>query len=85
MVGVSAGAIIAAYYAAVGLTINDMVDEAPTFRGRHIVMHGVTLRAHQRLKPFLRRFCGVIPRRLAQLEGNSLSVLNHGVEQLGVV
>jgi predicted acylesterase/phospholipase RssA len=85
MVGVSAGAIIAAYYAAVGLTINDMVDEAPTFRGRHIVMHGVTLRAHQRFKPFLRRFCGVIPQRLAQLEDSSFSVLHHGVEQLGIV
>jgi predicted acylesterase/phospholipase RssA len=85
MVGVSAGAIIAAYYAAVGLTINDMVDEAPTFRGRHIIMHGISLRAHRRLKPFLHRFCGVIPHRLAQLEGSSFSVLHHGVEQLGVV
>ncbi|HEV3139933.1 MAG TPA: patatin-like phospholipase family protein, partial [Vicinamibacterales bacterium] len=85
IVGVSAGAIIAAYYAAVGLTINDMVDEAPTFRGRHIVMHGLTIRAHQRLKPLMRRFCGVIPKRLAQLEDSSFSVLHHGVEQLGVV
>jgi len=85
MVGVSAGAIIAAYYAAVGLTINDMVAEAPGFRGRHIVMHGITLRAHQRLKPFLRRFCGVIPQRLAQLEDSSFGVLHHGIEQLGIV
>ena len=45
MVGVSAGAIIAAYYAAVGLTVHEMIDEAPVFRGRHLVMHGLTLRA----------------------------------------
>ena len=41
--GVSAGAIIAAYYAAVGLSVRDMIEEVPTFRGRHLVMHGVTL------------------------------------------
>jgi predicted acylesterase/phospholipase RssA len=85
MVGVSAGAIIAAYYAAVGLTVHDMIDEAPTFRGRHLVMHAVTLRAHAALKPYLRRFCGVIPDRLAQLESASFDRLHHGIERLGIV
>jgi NTE family protein len=85
MVGVSAGAIIAAFYAAVGLTVNEMVDEAPAFRGRHILMHGVTLRAHPVFKPFLRRFCGIIPERLGQLEAGGFSTLHHGVQQLGIV
>ena len=35
MVGVSAGAIIAAYYAAVGLSVHEMIEQAPEFRGRH--------------------------------------------------
>jgi NTE family protein len=69
MVGVSAGAIIAAYYAAVGFTINEMVNDAPVFRGRHILMHGLTLRAHRALKPYLRRF----------------NTLHHGIQQLGIV
>jgi predicted acylesterase/phospholipase RssA len=85
MVGVSAGAIIAAYYAAVGLTVHDMIDLAPTFRGRHLVMHGATLRAHASLRPYLRRFCGIIPERLAQLESASFDTLHHGVERLGIV
>ena len=58
MVGVSAGAILAAYYAAVGLSVNEMIDEAPAFRGRHLLMHGLTLRSHAWLRPYLRKFCG---------------------------
>jgi NTE family protein len=85
MVGVSAGAIIAAYYAAVGLTVHEMIDQAPIFRGRHLVMHGLTLRAHRTLRPYLRRFCGIIPERLAQLEKATFERLHHGVEQLGIV
>ena len=85
MVGVSAGAIIAAYYAAVGLSVEDMIEEAPTFRGRHILMHGLTLRSHRALKPLLRRFCGVIPTRLEQLESASFTALHHGIQRLGIV
>jgi NTE family protein len=85
MVGVSAGAIIAAYYAAVGLSVENMIADAPAFRGRHLVMHGVTLRAHPRLKPHLRRFCGIIPERLTQLEHATFETLHHGVERLGIV
>ncbi|HKB12201.1 MAG TPA: patatin-like phospholipase family protein [Vicinamibacterales bacterium] len=85
MAGVSAGAIIAAYYAAVGLTIRDMIEEVPTFRGRHIVMHGLTLRSPQPFKPFLRRLCGVIPARLEQLDRASFATLHHGIARLGIV
>ena len=85
MVGVSAGAIIAAYYAAVGLSVHEMIEQAPEFRGRHLVMHGLTLRAHPALKPYLRRFCGIIPQRLAQLELATFERLHHGVERLGIV
>jgi len=85
MVGVSAGAIIAAYYAAVGLSVHEMIEEAPAFRGRHILMHGLTLRSHRSLKPFLRRFCGIIPRRLEQLEAAGFSSLHHGIKRLGIV
>ena len=85
MVGVSAGAIIAAFYAGAGLSVEDMIDEAPTFRGRHIVMHGLAVRAHPRLKGMLRPFCGIIPQRLEQLEAASFTALHHGVRRLGIV
>jgi NTE family protein len=85
MVGVSAGAIVASYYAAVGLSVGEMIDQAPVFRGRHILMHGLTLRSHASLKPFLRRFCGIIPQRLEQLEAASFATLHHGIKRLGIV
>jgi predicted acylesterase/phospholipase RssA len=85
MVGVSAGAIIAAYYAAVGLTIEDMIGDAPIFRGRHIVFHGITLRMPHAVRPHLRRFCGVIPKRIGQLEAGQFTRTFHGIQQLGVV
>ena len=85
MAGASAGAILAAFYAAVGLSVDDMIDHAPTFRGRHILMHGITLRSHRLLKPYLRRFCGIIPRRLDELDAASFTNLHHGVKRLGIV
>jgi NTE family protein len=85
MVGVSAGAIIAAYYAAVGVSIDELIDQAAVFRGRHLLMHGLTLRSHASLKPLLRRFCGIIPHRLAQLDDASFTRLHQGVQRLGIV
>ena len=87
MVGVSAGAIISAYYAGVGLSVNEMIDLAPVFRGRHILMHGLTLRAHASIQPFLRRFCGIIPQRLraAEVGRRFKTSLHHGVRRLGIV
>jgi NTE family protein len=85
LVGVSAGAIIAAYYAAVGLSVHEMIDQAPIFRGRHLVMHGLALRLPASLKPFLRRFCGIIPQRLEQLEAATFTNLHHGIRRLGIV
>jgi predicted acylesterase/phospholipase RssA len=85
LVGVSAGAVVAGYYAAAGLTIEDMIADAPVFKGRHLVMHGLSVRAPQFLKPMMRSFCGVIPTRLAQLETARFDCLHHGVRSLGIV
>jgi NTE family protein len=85
MVGVSAGAIIAAYYAGVGLSVHEMIEQAPVLRGRHILMHGLTLRSHALLRPYLRRFCGIIPQRLEQLEAASFATLHHAIKRLGIV
>lgn len=85
LVGVSAGAIIAGYYAGVGLTIEEMIGDAPAFRGRHLVAHALALRTPQMLRPVLRPFCGIIPRRLAQLERGAFAPLHHGVARLGLV
>ncbi len=85
LAGVSAGAIVAAYYAAVGVSVNDMIELTSVFKGRHILIHGLTLRLHPSLKRYLRRFCGIIPQRLEQLEAASFTNLHHGISRLGVV
>jgi NTE family protein len=85
MVGVSAGAIIAGFYAGAGLTIEDMIADAPTFRGRHIMMFGLSLRVPRRVRPFCERFAGVIPGRLRQLEAGRFDRLHHGVSSVAVV
>lgn len=85
LVGVSAGAIIAGFYAGAGLTVDEMIGDAPAFRGRHVVMQGIAARMHASLKPFFQRHCGVIPKRLAQLSDARFERLHHGVQKLGIV
>jgi predicted acylesterase/phospholipase RssA len=85
IVGVSAGAVVAAYYAAVGLELEEMIQDAGTFRGRHLLAHSLTVRCGPRFAASLRPWCGVIPRRLRQLEGASFDRLHHGVSRLGIV
>jgi NTE family protein len=85
IVGVSAGAVVAAYYAAVGLDLDEMIDDAAAFRGRHLLVHSVAVRGGARLAPGLRRWCGVIPDRLRQLEAARFDRLHHGVHRLGIV
>jgi predicted acylesterase/phospholipase RssA len=85
LVGVSAGAIIAGYYAGVGMTVDDLMREAPAFKGGHLVAHALGLRAPAAMKPFFRRFSGVIPRRLEELDAAHFARLHHGISRLGIV
>jgi NTE family protein len=84
LVGASAGAIIAAYYAAVGLELDEFVDDARAFRGRHLLTYGLSLHLG-RLGRALRPWCGIIPDRLLQLEAAAFDRLHHGVSGLGIV
>lgn len=85
IVGVSAGAIVAAYYAAVGLELEEMIQDAEAFRARHLLAHSLSVRGGPRVATSLRSWCGVIPHRLRQLEGASFDRLYHGVSRLGIV
>jgi NTE family protein len=85
IVGVSAGAIVAAYYAAVGLELEEMIADAETFRGRQLLAHSLCVHCGPRLAARLRPWCGVIPDRLRQLEAASFDRLHHGVSRLGIV
>jgi NTE family protein len=48
VVGSSAGAVVAAYYAAVGLTVDELIRDARHFRGRHLLAHSLNVRLHGR-------------------------------------
>ena len=85
IVGASAGAVVAAYYAAVGLTLDELIADAEQFRGRHLLAHSLNVRLHGRRSARLTRRSGVIPERLAQLEHATFDRLHHGVRALGVV
>jgi NTE family protein len=85
IVGVSAGAVIATYYAAVGLDLDDLVADARAFRGRHLLMHSLNLHLGGRFDHALRRHSGVIPERLRQLEAAAFDRLHHGIRGLGIV
>jgi NTE family protein len=85
IVGVSAGAVVAAYYAAVGLDFSDLVRDARAFRGRHLLAHSVNVQLAFRFDEQLARRCGVIPERLRQLEAAQFGCLHHGIQKLGIV
>jgi NTE family protein len=85
LVGVSAGAVIAAYYAAVGLDLHELIRDAARFRGRHLLAHSLKVHLGGRLDARLNRWCGVIPDRLRQLDSASFDRLHHGVQRLGIV
>ena len=85
IVGVSAGAVVAAYYAAVGLDFEELIRDAEIFRGRHLLAHSLNVHLGHRLDRQLGSKCGVIPERLRQLEGARFDRLHHGIERLGIV
>jgi predicted acylesterase/phospholipase RssA len=85
IVGSSAGAIVAAYYAAVGLTLDELIDDAHSFRGRHLMAHSLNVRLGHRFDRTLGRLSGLIPERLEQLKGATFERLHHGIQGIGIV
>jgi predicted acylesterase/phospholipase RssA len=85
LVGVSAGAVIAAYYAAAGLSLDELASDAVNFRGHHLLLHSVNVQLRRRFERALAHRCGVIPDRLRQLESARFDTLHHGVSGLLIV
>jgi NTE family protein len=84
IVGVSAGAVVAAYYAAVGLGIDELIRDAEIFRGSHLLAHSLNVRTGYHFDSLASR-CGVIPQRLKQLDEARFDRLHHGIQLLGIV
>lgn len=84
IVGVSASAVVAAYYTAVGLHVDELIADACSFRGRHLLLHSLNVRLHRRFDQWLAPLSGVIPDRLRQLEAATFDRLHHSVQALGI-
>lgn len=83
--GSSAGAVIAGYYAGVGLTIDELIEDARRFRGRHLLAHCLDVRTHGRFSAALAKASGIIPSRLEQLERATFERLHHHIRGIGIV
>jgi predicted acylesterase/phospholipase RssA len=85
IVGSSAGAIIAAFYAAVGLSLPELRHFGLNLTSRHLFAWAWLRRMP---KAILKRYsyrAGVIPGHLERLAAVSGGELHHGVERLGMV
>src|SRR5262245_13984834 len=71
IVGVSAGAIVAAYYAAVGLDLDEMIEDAQALRGRHLLAHSLSVHCGSWVASRLQRWCSVIAGRVRPRVGAS--------------
>jgi predicted acylesterase/phospholipase RssA len=84
IVGSSAGAV-AAYYAAVGLTLDELIADAQSFRGRHLIAHSLNVRLCWRVSGVPTWASGLIPTRLEQLKHATFERLHHDVRRIGIV
>ena len=85
MIGVSVGALIAGYYAAVGLDLATMRRVGLSLRSRHLLIWAVARRLPRPMQAWSRRAAGPIPHYLDRLSDSSLDRLHHGVERVGIV
>lgn len=85
IVGSSVGAIIGAYYAAVGLTIDEIIEDAPRMRAKHLLWHSMRYRTPAWAHGWVSAHSGIVPARLEALDRSSFDRLHHGVSALGVV
>ena len=71
-------------YAAVGLTLSELVRDAENFQGRHLLAHCLNVRLRGRMFRTLSKLSGLIPERLAQLDSATFDRLHHSVRGIGV-
>jgi hypothetical protein len=71
-------------YAAVGLTLSELVRDAENFQGRRLLAHCLNVRLRGRMFRTLSKLSGLIPERLAQLDSATFDRLHHSVRGIGV-
>jgi NTE family protein len=85
LVGTSVGALIVAYYAAVGLDVATLEKLGLSLTSRQLISWGLLRRAPSALQVRLSRCAGIIPEYVERLSLASWHRLHHGVERIGFV
>lgn len=85
MVGTSVGALIIAFYAAVGLDLPTMRRLGLGMTSRHLLAWAWLRRAPEFLRSRFASRAGIIPQYLKRLAATSGRTLHHGVERIGMV
>ncbi len=85
IVGTSAGAIIGAFYAAVGLSLPELRAFGLNLTSRHLLRWALLRRLPARVRQRYAHLAGIIPAHLERLANTSGHELQHGVERLGIV
>jgi len=83
MVGCSVGSLIAAYYAAVGLTVDDLLGHALGTNALGVLSHSLSLWLGADRTRLLRRWAGPVRARLELLDRRDFRRLHHGVQMVG--
>ena len=85
IVGSSVGAVLGAYYAAVGMSIDDIIADAPRIGAKHLFWHSMRYRSPAWAQSWISARSGIVPERLEALDRASFDRLHHGVSTFGVV
>jgi NTE family protein len=82
MVGCSVGSLITAYYAAVGRTVDELLQFGLETNAKRVLAHALSMRS-ERLGRRLRRWADPVHELLAVLDGHDFRHLHHGVRMIG--
>ncbi len=85
IVGSSVGALIAAYYAGVGLSLDEMQALGVGLSSRHLLAWAAARRAPRFAQAYFRRRAGIVPTYLERLEQTTGQHLHHGVQRIGLL
>ncbi|HEU5182200.1 MAG TPA: patatin-like phospholipase family protein [Candidatus Polarisedimenticolia bacterium] len=85
LVGCSAGALIAAFYAGAGIDAEELVDYGTAVTARHLLAYGLVLRRFRKVPSRIRERCDWFSDRLALLDRCDVDRLAFGVRRLGLL
>ena len=85
LVGTSVGAIVTAFYGAVGLDLDSLAAAGLALKSRHLLSWAILRRVPPRVRDRYLHLAGDIPVHLGRLATTSCAGLHHGLSRIGIV